>query len=99
MAKLKNYRYYPKPGNEWNPLHRYPRNLECFCGSEIKAKKCCLPKVALYCNAKVAAELQKNWEAILAGAHRVEIIEEDPDLDKMHDEAVNEADQNRLEKE
>lgn len=33
-------------GWEWNPLLKYPPNLQCFCGKTIlKAKRCCLPKL------------------------------------------------------
>src|ERR1700722_159470 len=31
----------------WNPLLRYPRNALCFCGSGLKSKKCCLPKIPM----------------------------------------------------
>lgn len=104
MAKLKNYRYYPKPGNAWNPLKAYPRNHDCFCGSELKAKKCCLPKVQEYCPAKTAQDLEKNWDKIIAGLHLVELTFDEPEtvtspptsLDEMHDNAVNEADQKRI---
>lgn len=34
-------------GFHWNPLLRYPRNSLCFCGSGIKSKKCCLPKIPM----------------------------------------------------
>lgn len=36
-----NYRA-PKKNHDWNPLLKYPRNEECFCGSGLKFKKCCL---------------------------------------------------------
>lgn len=29
-----------------NPLLKYPRNTVCWCGSKVKAKACCLPKVS-----------------------------------------------------
>lgn len=29
-----------------NPMLKYPRNNNCWCGSHLKAKKCCLPKQA-----------------------------------------------------
>lgn len=35
----------PKPGFVYNPLLKYPRNERCYCGSGVKAKMCCLPKV------------------------------------------------------
>jgi len=33
----------PQPGNSWNPMKSHPRNALCFCGSDKKFKKCCLP--------------------------------------------------------
>lgn len=41
--KLMSYR--PNPGYAWNPATKYPPNKPCFCGSLIKAKKCCLPGI------------------------------------------------------
>lgn len=29
-----------------NPLLKYPRNMQCWCGKEYKAKMCCLPRQA-----------------------------------------------------
>ncbi len=34
-----------KPGYSWNPLKKFPRNAFCPCGSKVKFKKCCKPKV------------------------------------------------------
>lgn len=35
-----------KEGFCWNPLRNYPRNEQCFCGSKLKFKKCCVNKLA-----------------------------------------------------
>lgn len=35
----------PPPGYSFNPLLKYPPNINCFCGTYAKAKKCCLPKL------------------------------------------------------
>lgn len=32
----------PVDGAKWNPLLKYPRNESCYCGSNLKFKKCCL---------------------------------------------------------
>jgi hypothetical protein len=37
--------YKPKDGLVFNPLLKYPRNIPCFCGSALKAKRCCIPKL------------------------------------------------------
>lgn len=34
--------YALRAGSQWNPILKYPRNHECFCGSKLKFKKCCL---------------------------------------------------------
>lgn len=73
MAHLKNYRYKPDAGNAWNPLKGFPRNNPCFCGSEIKAKHCCLPKTLEYCSAKTAGELRRVWPDIISGKHLVQL--------------------------
>jgi len=44
--------YALRKGSQWNPILKYPRNHDCFCGSKIKFKKCCLPA------AKMAIETQ-----------------------------------------
>lgn len=36
--------HYPNPDWETNPPKNWPRNANCFCGSGIKYKKCCLVK-------------------------------------------------------
>lgn len=41
--------YIPKENCAANPLLNYPRNKICFCGkTQLKAKKCCMPKLALH---------------------------------------------------
>ena len=90
MAHLKDYRYKPDAGNAWNPLKGYPRNNPCFCGSTIKAKHCCLPRVLEYCGAKVAKELRAVWPDILAGKHLVQLTnDEKPSDDGQNKEAQN----------
>lgn len=44
--KQKQYKYVVKPGFTWNPLVGYPRNKDCFCGSLLKFKICCMKIVA-----------------------------------------------------
>ncbi len=49
--------YSPNPGFDWNPMRKF-RNIPCFCGSKLKAKRChgrldalphdVLPKVKAY---------------------------------------------------
>ena len=39
--------FQPKQGHVRNPLADWPRNAPCWCKSGKKAKKCCLPEVAL----------------------------------------------------
>lgn len=36
--------YYPVARYAENPLMKYPRNIDCFCGARVKSKNCCLPK-------------------------------------------------------
>lgn len=42
FRNLDRQAYGLKDGNTWNPLLKYPRNRECYCGSRIKHKKCCV---------------------------------------------------------
>ena len=56
--RLAKASYQLKPGWVWNPLLRFPRNSLCFCGSGIKSKKCCLPKVPLSCKVKEADSMR-----------------------------------------
>jgi hypothetical protein len=30
------------PGYELNPFLKYPRNMNCYCGSGLKYKRCCI---------------------------------------------------------
>lgn len=39
---MKHRGYYPAQGFAFNPYLKYPRNKECYCGSDKKYKKCCL---------------------------------------------------------
>ena len=55
------------PGFVWNPLRKFPPNLPCFCGSQVKAKNCCLDKLARAVPKKTAAVTQMNWVRILKG--------------------------------
>jgi hypothetical protein len=41
-----------------NPLLKYPPNESCWCGSGVKAKKCCLKKQAAVCKVKHAEFLK-----------------------------------------
>lgn len=54
LAKVKPHKlsHYPKPGHAWHPFRQWPRNERCFCGSQKKAKKCCLPGLPLTIEAK-----------------------------------------------
>lgn len=37
-----------------NPLYRYPRNIDCYCGSHVKFKKCCLQTMPTYVTVREA---------------------------------------------
>jgi hypothetical protein len=55
----------PIPGYVFNPLKGYPRNEPCFCGSGLKAKKCCLNKL----KDAVPAHTAERLEAFTKAAH------------------------------
>lgn len=59
--------YKVKDGKRWNPLRSYPPNEPCFCGSDKKSKKCCLPKVPLTCDEKDYENLRKIIRHLDAG--------------------------------
>lgn len=60
----------PMPGNEWNPLIKYPRNSVCYCGSKIKAKKCCIPKQPLAIDSSFAAAASPLVKTMRSEARR-----------------------------
>lgn len=41
-----------------NPLHSWPRNSPCFCGSGTKFKKCCRTSTPPYCLRTLALEAE-----------------------------------------
>jgi len=59
--------YVPTQGNVWSPLLRYPVNAKCFCGSKLKAKKCCMPKLSRAMDVKDAMQVLKDWDKIILG--------------------------------
>ncbi len=72
---IRTNKWKPNPGNTWNPLERFPRNNPCFCGSKLKAKKCCLNKIQAWCTAEEARKIEMKWEEILSGEFKI-ILEE-----------------------
>lgn len=60
------------PGIVWNPLARYPRNKGCFCGSGVKSKRCCLPKISRAVPEGLAKEIKTDWEALMTGHKTLE---------------------------
>ena len=56
----------PAQGLVWNPLRSYPRNLQCFCGKEKKAKNCCLPLAKAAVPPEVAAQVKSYVEGVKA---------------------------------
>jgi hypothetical protein len=46
------------PGYTLNPFLKYPRNMECYCGSGVKYKRCCISTDPLAIPKK-AAEIAK----------------------------------------
>lgn len=74
---LKNENYHRKyraqywtllPGYQWNPLaNRYPGNKGCFCGSGVKAKRCCIPHQPRILTVDLVLELKKHWPKLLTG--------------------------------
>lgn len=57
----------PAEGKTWNPIKKYPVNHPCYCGSALKAKKCCLPYLNDVCSEQFAKEMKLNWRKILSG--------------------------------
>lgn len=42
-----------------NPMLKFPRNEDCWCGSFKKAKHCCIPKQAPVCPTEMVEPLKK----------------------------------------
>ncbi len=63
------------PGNTWNPLSKFPRNHPCFCGSGLKAKKCCADRIQEWCTIAEARKIEMKWEDILSGAFKITLEE------------------------
>lgn len=55
------------PGYAWNPLTRFPSNNKCFCGSQKKAKKCCLPHQPRVLPIENVRLIKNHWARILTG--------------------------------
>lgn len=47
-----------------NPMVSYPRNMNCWCGSKLKAKVCCLPGQARIVPADMAPRLGEYMKYI-----------------------------------
>ena len=56
----------------WNPLKRFPRNSPCFCGSDKKAKKCCMPNLAPRLFYKDQQTILRVWDGLLNGTEVLE---------------------------
>ena len=63
--------YVPKPGYMWNPLENFPRNLPCFCGSEVKFKKCHMPGLSRTISVEQYKKLEPYIPAIYSGKLRI----------------------------
>jgi Na+-transporting NADH:ubiquinone oxidoreductase subunit NqrF len=74
---LNQRRFKPKAGFVWNPLLKFPRNNNCFCGSTKKAKNCCLPCVAEACSKESADALEADWEGLIRGTVHIQGANED----------------------
>ncbi len=70
--------YHPTEGNAWNPLRAWPRNERCFCGSNIKFKKCHMGKVPECVSEREAEENKKAIEALKKGM-TVKLVPKAPD--------------------
>lgn len=73
MAREKQKVWVLRDGMEWNPMARFPRNNPCFCGSDKKAKKCCLDHVSEVCTQKQADEIRANWEELCNGTVKMKL--------------------------
>jgi len=49
-----------------NPMLKYPRNLDCYCGSNEKFKACCLPKQAKQIPIELGLKLKEYLKYIKA---------------------------------
>ncbi len=54
----------PAKGYVHNPLKKWPRNSACFCGSNVKFKKCCLNKMSLYMPEKDAEDILEQLKTV-----------------------------------
>lgn len=52
---------------ERNPLLKFPRNQDCFCGSEKKFKRCCLKYMPSEIAWNMSVLVKENWKMILSG--------------------------------
>jgi hypothetical protein len=57
----------PIGGYDWNPLRDYPRNNPCFCGSGVKAKRCCIPRLHPCVKQELADQLKKYVDYVKTG--------------------------------
>lgn len=66
-ARPKNWGYAPKDGYVFNPLKAWPRNEACWCGSGLKAKKCCLMTTPATMTAKAALGIRRLMDMGVLG--------------------------------
>lgn len=59
--------YHLPEGYLWNPLNKYPQNRGCFCGSGVKAKRCCIPVSPRILLEDHVLLIKKHWSKILTG--------------------------------
>lgn len=67
--KFKERWFKPINGKVWNPVRDYPVNKLCFCGSLVKAKRCCLPFLARTVSEGFARDMTEKWDEIIAGKY------------------------------
>lgn len=67
LTKFRARFFAPKDGMAWNPLQQYPVNKGCWCGSGVKAKKCCQPFISKCISVGLAKTITDDWDLYLCG--------------------------------
>ena len=63
-----------EPGQKLNPLKAFPKNAPCFCGSQRKAKKCCIPRQSWAVSEGAAQKVTAGWARLVAGEATLQTV-------------------------
>src|SRR5580765_7000059 len=64
-------------GHAWNPLHGWPALEQCFCLSERRASRCCLPRVCRTIPIEQVSHVRLSMERAMRREARIILVSDD----------------------